>query len=242
MRSGTGGKRYVGLVVLVCACSSSGGKNDSAAAADSTNAALAGTTTAAADSASRTQAPDTTAATKSAPAPGSATKSSSPPTGTSGQRPSPRDTRPTPPSVPVNPPASAGVPDTARGTPAVVGTSFQSHVVLQRPGGGSSIQLDGPQAKLIGQQSGADVWVEGTRDATGTITVKRFVVRSVDGSPAIDGVLRADGTGLALVTPDGVRHALKSAPEALRQHVGHRVWVTGAASGPLAFGVIDKSP
>ena len=133
------------------------------------------------------------------------------------------------------------MPDTARGTPAVVGTSFQQRVVLQRPGG-ASIQLDGPQAKLIGSQSGADVWVEGTRDATGTITVKRFVVRSVDGVPAVDGILRAEGSGLAVVTTDGTRHALKSAPEPLRQHVGHRVWVTGAASGPLVYGVIDKNP
>ena len=231
--------RWVGLVVLACACTRSGANRDSVAAADSTKPALAGATTAVADSTAR--AADSTAS-KMTPAPGTATKtSSSTATGTP-QRPSPRDTRPTPPSNPVNPPATAGVPDTARGTPAVVGTSFQQKVVLQRAGGGASIPLDGPQAKLIGAQSGADVWVEGTRDATGTLTVKRFVVRSVDGAAAIDGVLRADGTGLAVVTPDGARHALKSAPEALREHVGHRVWVTGASSGPLVYGVIDKNP
>jgi hypothetical protein len=228
----------VGLVVLACACTRSGGNRDSVAAADSTKPALAGATTAVADSTARAAAAADSTASKMAPAPGTATSTA---TG-SPQRPSPRDTRPTPPSNPVNPPASAGVPDTARGTPAVVGTSFQQKVVLQRPGGGASIPLDGPQAKLIGAQSGADVWVEGTRDATGTLTVKRFVVRSVDGTAAIDGVLRADGTGLAVVTPDGASHALKSAPEALRQHVGHRVWVTGASSGPLVYGVIDKNP
>ena len=208
------------VLLLASACSRVGANRDSLAA-DSLKAAAAGATTS-----PMARPVDTPAKLGTSAAP---------------QRPSPRDTRPTPPKVPVHPPASAGIADTARGTPAVVGTSFQKHVVLQRSGT-ASVRLAGPQAELVGAQSGADVWVSGTRDATGTLTVTRFVVRSVDGAPAIDGILRADGNGLAIVTPDGARHPIASAPDALRQHVGSRVWVTGAASGPVVFGVIDKSP
>ena len=220
--------------MFACACSR-GGTNRDTAAADTTKPGLGGSTTAVVDP---THAPVATDSSASASRSTAASTKSSTATATQ-QRPSPRDTRPTPPSTPVNPPG-VGVRDTARGTPAVVGTSFQPRVVLQRAG--ASIPLAGPQAKLVGAQSGADVWVEGTRDATGTLTVTRFAVRSVDGAPAIDGVLRTVGAGLALVTPDGARHTLKDAPEALKQHVGERVWVTGAVSGPLVYGVIDKNP
>jgi hypothetical protein len=241
------GIRLVGLSLLVCACSRGGANRDSAAIADSLRGAAAGATTSIAPTGgdtTRSQASPDSASRSASATPNSASTKTPSSTGGGQQRPSPRDTRPTPPKNPVNSPKlpeGPGVGDTARGTPAVTGTSFQSQVVLQRSGS-PSIQLTGPHAKLIGAQSGADVWVEGTRDARGTINVTRFAVRSVDGAPAIDGVLRADGNGLVVVTPDGVRHPLTSPPDALRQHVGSRVWVTGASSGPVVFGVIDKSP
>ena len=131
--------------------------------------------------------------------------------------------------------------DTARGIVAVVGTSFDSHVILRQPGGARSVTLAGPQARTVGALSGADVWVSGTRDQSGRITVSRFVVRAVDGAPALDGTLIAHGQQLLLVTRDGKQHPIENPPPALRDHVGARIWVTGPLErGPITFGVIEE--
>jgi hypothetical protein len=131
--------------------------------------------------------------------------------------------------------------DTARGIVAVLGTSLDSRVVVRADGGARSVTLVGAQARAIGAMSGADVWVTGTRDQNGRITVSRFTVRSVDGAPALDGTLIARGAQLLLVTRDGKQHAIDAAPPALREHVGARVWVTGPLDkGPVIFGVIEE--
>jgi hypothetical protein len=136
---------------------------------------------------------------------------------------------------------SSSAADTARGIVAVVGTSFDSRVVIRPSSGGRPISLIGPQAKSVGRMSGADVWVTGSRDERGEINVSRFTVRSVDGLPALDGTLITRGDQLLLVTRDGKEHAIGNAPAALRQQVGARVWVTGPLDkGPVTFGVIEE--
>jgi len=131
--------------------------------------------------------------------------------------------------------------DTARGIVAVVGTSFDSRVVIRPSSGGRPISLIGPQAKSVGRMSGADVWVTGSRDERGEINVSRFTVRTVDGVPALDGTLITRGDQLLLVTRDGKQHVIGNAPAALRQQVGARVWVTGPLDkGPVTFGVIEE--
>jgi hypothetical protein len=64
----------------------------------------------------------------------------------------------------------------------------------------------------------------------------------VDGIAAVDGTLASDGGQLVLVTPDGKRHTIAHAPDALRRLVGGRVWISGNLSqGLVAYGVIrDK--
>ena len=59
------------------------------------------------------------------------------------------------------------------------------------------------------------------------MTVTQFAVRTVDGIPALDGTLAAEGERLVLVTADGQRHPIAHPPDALRAHVGGRVWVSG---------------
>ena len=103
--------------------------------------------------------------------------------------------------------------------------------------------LLGAQATLVGRASGAEVWVSGARNERGALTVERFSVRTVDGIGATDGTLAADGDRLVLVTPDGQRHPIAHPPDALRRHVGGRVWISGDLNqGPVAFGIIQEKP
>jgi hypothetical protein len=126
-----------------------------------------------------------------------------------------------------------------RGTAAVVGTAMDSRVIVKPAGGGPSVTLLGELARYVGRVSGADVWVNGARDGARQMTVRRFLVRSVDGAPALDGMLRERDGRLLLVTDDGREHAIATPPEALRQQVGSRVWITGSpATGAVVFGVI----
>ena len=131
--------------------------------------------------------------------------------------------------------------DTVRGIVAVVGTSFDSRVIIRPPSSARAVVVTGPQAPTVGKMSGADVLVSGTFDEHGQINASRFAVRSVDGVPALDGTLIERGGRLLLVTRDGKQHAIQNAPAALRQHVGGRVWVAGSLEkGPVTFGVIEE--
>ena len=129
--------------------------------------------------------------------------------------------------------------DSVRGTAAVVGTAMDSRVVVRPRGGGPTVTLLGDKAADVKRVSGADVWVTGSRDSGGRMTVRRFVVRTVDGAPALDGMLSERGGRLVLVTDDGKEHVITSPPDALRQQAGSRVWITGSlATGAVIFGVI----
>jgi hypothetical protein len=151
--------------------------------------------------------------------------------------------RPAPGSKAAAPPpgAKAIAADTIRGIVAVVGTDRDKQVII-RPANGPSITLLGPDAALAGRAAGADVWVSGPK-ADRTMTVTSFAVRMVDGLPAVDGDLTLDGQKLVLVTQTGKRHTIANPPNALRDQVGGRVWVTGNLDqGPVAFGIIKTKP
>jgi hypothetical protein len=82
--------------------------------------------------------------------------------------------------------------------------------------------------------------------------VSDFVVRSVEGAPAMDGILVArydesgqdliGGTliGYGLQLTRGGTIALTDPPADLVAHLGERVWVTGdPTAAPAAFGFIQ---
>jgi hypothetical protein len=140
------------------------------------------------------------------------------------------------------PPVQVTASDTIRGIVAVVGTEHDKRVIV-RPSGERAITLSGTDAMLVGRAAGAEVWVAGTRGDRNTLEVSQFAVRTVDGIPALDGMLVADGDRLVLVTPDGKRHVIAHVPDALRQHVGGRVWISGNLDqGPVAYGIIRDKP
>lgn len=132
------------------------------------------------------------------------------------------------------PPAT---PDTVRGTVLEVGSAPATMVAI-RPPGGAQISIAGSQLDALRRSAGADVWATGARDGNRMI-VTSFRVRSVDGVSATDGRLVENGSAVAIVDAGGTRHAIPRPPDALRAHVGKRVWVSGPLDAVNAFGVIE---
>lgn len=140
-------------------------------------------------------------------------------------------------------PGVSGPPDTARGTIAVVGP-YPTRTVVLTPAQGPEITLTGAHRESLERLSGTEVWVSGRADPQRReLAVAAFEVRSVDGVPATDGILTADGDSLVLVTRDGRRRAVRDAPPALRALLGAHVWVSGSPDRePQAFGLIRRAP
>ncbi len=154
--------------------------------------------------------------------------------------------KPLPPASPSSPGTKAPSPppaeqraDSVRGTVSVVGTSFDKHVMIAEKGTQRRIEVVGSLATLIGHVSGAEVSASGTLSGT-QLNASRFLVRSVDSQPAIDGTLKTEGGSLFIVTADGSRTKITAPPPPLVGHDGARVWITGdPAKGVASFGFID---
>lgn len=117
---------------------------------------------------------------------------------------------------------------------------------------GRDIALVGADLASVARVDMAEVEVRGAWNGDGALQVNDFVVRSVEGAPAMDGILvaRLDdsvqeiaGTtliGYALQLTRGGTIALTDPPADLVAHLGERVWVTGDPSAPpTAFGFIQ---
>jgi hypothetical protein len=163
----------------------------------------------------------------------------------------PAETAKTPPTKPpagapastapkTTPPApSDGKPDTVRGIVSVVGTSFDKHVMIAEKGSQRRFEVIGNMAALVGHVSGAEIVASGAVSGK-QLSATRFVVRSVDNQPAIDGTLRTEGGALYIVTAEGARTRIAAPPPPLAGHDGARVWITGdPAKGVASFGFID---
>jgi hypothetical protein len=145
------------------------------------------------------------------------------------------------PPAPPPTPTSTTTPraDSVRGIVSVVGTSFEKHVMVAPASGGRRMEITGPLATLVGRVAGAEVSVAGTSSGT-QLEASRFVVRSVDGQPAIDGTLRTEAGALYIVTENGSRTRIATPPSPLVGRDGARVWITGdPAKGVQSFGFID---
>lgn len=143
-------------------------------------------------------------------------------------------------SAPAAPERPAAQEDTVRGIVAEVGSVPVTSIVV-KPAGGRSVTLLGSLAREIGQAAGAEVWVSGHRTAEG-LHAMRYAVRSVDGQPAVDGTLAAEGDELFLVTASG-RRRITRPPQALRGKIGARVWLVGSLDGGVtSYGVLRDAP
>jgi hypothetical protein len=113
-------------------------------------------------------------------------------------------------------------------------------VVLAPEGSTERIRLTGQGATALRGLGGVEVVVRGTRGPSGEIEVRSFTVRSVNGEPAVDGVIVTDGSALAIETESG-RRRIGNPPDALRGLVGARVWITGPLdTGAITYGVIER--
>lgn len=132
--------------------------------------------------------------------------------------------------------------DTLRGIIRVIGAGIDASPMLRPNGGGPQVALLGDHTATLSRLSGTDVWVSGKRSGTRGLDVDRFLVRSANGVPAIDGTLIARDGGYAIVTTsDHAEHPIVNPSAALRTHVGARVWITGALeTGSVTFGVISE--
>jgi hypothetical protein len=157
----------------------------------------------------------------------------------------PEETSPARPSGPGNAlgikPAQGA--DTLRGIVRIVGSAADEQVIVRPDAGGPMVTLLGDQATMLGRLSGVDVWVSGVRNSARSLTVDRFLVRAVDGIPAMDGKLVSRDGGVAIVTTaDHAEHPIVNPPSALRARVGSRVWLKGTLeTGAVTFGVIGDS-
>jgi hypothetical protein len=158
----------------------------------------------------------------------------------------------TPPPTP-SPPTKAGSPstktpatasnearaDSVRGIVSVVGTSFDKHVMIAERGTSRRVEIVGTLSSLIGHVSGAEVSAKGARAGT-QLNASQFIVRSVNGEPAIDGTLKTEGGSLFIVTAEGTRTRIVAPPPPLVGQDGARVWITGdPAKAVSSFGFID---
>ena len=140
-------------------------------------------------------------------------------------------------------PADATTPpaktDSVRGTVSVTGTSFEKHVMIAERGTQRRVEITGRLASMIGHVAGTDIVASGRMSGT-RLEATRFVVRTVDGQPAIDGTLRTENGALMIVTADGSRTKIAAPPPPLVGREGARVWITGDPARSVAsFGFID---
>jgi hypothetical protein len=121
----------------------------------------------------------------------------------------------------------------------VVGTSFEKRVMIAEQGTQRRVEVGGAISSLIGHVAGAEVVVFGMLLGP-RIEAARFLVRSVDGQPAMDGSLKTENGVLYIVTAGGTRTRIVSPPPPLVGQDGARVWITGdPARGVSSFGFID---
>jgi hypothetical protein len=111
-----------------------------------------------------------------------------------------------------------------------------THVVITTSDGRQTT-VTGELASEIGGVAGAEIVVRGQRDGH-RIAVSSYSVRAIDGVPAMDGELIAEGDRLYLAT-GGRRVELVNPPAALREHTGGRVWISGSPAQIVSFGVLS---
>jgi hypothetical protein len=141
------------------------------------------------------------------------------------------------PTTPATPPATTT--DSVRGIVSVVGTSFDKRVMVAPGGSGRRVEITGKLASIVGHVAGADVSVVGRMSGT-QLEATSFVVRTVDGQPAIDGILRTEAGVTYIVSADGTRTRIAAPPPPLQGKDGARVWITGdPAKSVASFGFID---
>lgn len=142
--------------------------------------------------------------------------------------------------------------DTLRGVVSITGSDPITSVVVT-PRQGDAVIVQGAPAVTLRNADGLEVRLDGRFTGARAIgagpgpspvfEAATFVVRALDGQPAIDGVLERAANGFALRLADGRTRAIPALPEGLREHVGARVYLAGPPGAvPSAYGVLIPRP
>lgn len=125
--------------------------------------------------------------------------------------------------------------DTLVGILSEVGSDPTTWLSLRPASGASARRLSGDSSRALRSVLGAEVWINGEQ-RDGEFIVHAFEVRSVNGMPVDDGLIRLAGTALEIVMRSGQRRGV---PSSLERSVGSRVWITRPEAGRApSFGVI----
>ncbi|MDX1393394.1 MAG: hypothetical protein R3195_03345 [Gemmatimonadota bacterium] len=136
-------------------------------------------------------------------------------------------------------------PDHIDGRVRIVGSRPFSRTIVQ-PDSGDALTLSGPYANEIGRLSGARVRVTGryedARLPERSLAATSYEILSVDGDPAIVGLLERDDDGWELRSGQSTTR-LASVSEALGERAGALVWVVLDERGGVArYGVLREPP
>ena len=112
---------------------------------------------------------------------------------------------------------------------------------------GDVIDIIGSEARRLAVLEGAQVKVRGfwnydlLDEGVGPgLQAEVFLVLSVGGRPAMDGLLGEDEGRYYLQFIAGDVHWFEDGPSDFADYIGKRIWVTGSTEDPpLAFGVIE---
>ncbi len=131
--------------------------------------------------------------------------------------------------------STAVVSDSLVGIVIEVGSDPTTWLSLTPADGGRARRLTGDSSHALRSVSGAVVWVGGERRDR-EFLVHAFEVRSVNGEPVDDGIVRLAGTGFEIVMRSGERRVV---PSYLERSVGSRVWISRSIIGRApSYGVI----
>lgn len=153
------------------------------------------------------------------------------------------------PNAPPPKPLSILAPDTARGIVRIVGNDPMTALVLSSSNTDTDVlSLTGAARELLRNVVGAEIVIFGRQTSDQDLIasprgvprfiVDSFFVRASDGTPATDGVLEEVSGRYQLRLSNGERKAIVALPDALRRHVGSRLYIVGAVERPSAWGVI----
>ncbi|MGH7544973.1 MAG: hypothetical protein ACREKI_02190, partial [Gemmatimonadota bacterium] len=134
---------------------------------------------------------------------------------------------------------------TLTGTVMVVGRApYEKVMVLPVDPRLAGVEARGEWREEIRAASGARITVEGSIVEPGRMRVARYTIVSVDGKPALIGVLESRDGGLYLnVKGEGESRQVRiePIPEGLSGRAGAKVWVVLGADGAVeAYGILRE--
>ncbi len=141
--------------------------------------------------------------------------------------------------------------DSLRAVVERVGSEPQTRLIA-RAANGTSCALRADASALLAAAVGLEVTLWGVRTSGAppmmpgtscTFEVRRFAVRAANGVPAVDGIIRTEGSSFVLELASGERRELRDVPAALRSQAGARIFWAGPLNrAPQAYGILREAP